>query len=149
MLLATLVGLGGCGEAPQGKPGQQFEQAREAVIRGEFVSAARQLESFVEQHHDHPLAGRATFLLAKSYLGQGELALSQRWFERTRDRFPQTEEAHKAKFKLAMIELLRDEPRRAFEQFRQLAQAADGPYTPEAAAWSRFLEAELGQPPAP
>ena len=144
MLLGFVLTLGvlGCGTDDRGKVASEFDVARKLMTSGRFDSAATKLEDFLENHPSHHLAGRATFLLAKSHLGQSHFDESKKWFNRTIQRFPNSEEAHKAKFKLAVIEMLEGNLAEAERQFATLAKQSDGPYVPEAQAYSRFLLAQ-------
>lgn len=147
--IAILLAVVGCNShLKDGQAAQEFEAARELLIQGQFGLAATQLESFIERRPQHQLASRAHFLRAKCSLGSGDLELARQWFDRTRTQFPSTEEAHKSQFKLALIEVLQGRFEKADQQFRQLAEQADGPNTPESVALSRFL-AERVLPDAP
>jgi TolA-binding protein len=141
LLLGFVLTLGvlGCGTDDRGKVAREFDVARKLMTSGKFDSAATKLEEFLENHPTHELAGRATFLLAKSHLGRSRFDESKKWFNRTIQRFPESEEAHKAKFKLAVIELLSGNLADAEQQFETLATQSEGPYVPEAQAFSRFL----------
>ncbi|MEZ6138531.1 MAG: tetratricopeptide repeat protein [Pirellulaceae bacterium] len=137
----ALVSVLGCGVQPHehGKVGLEFEAARSLVINGKFAEATQRLTQFIKDHPEHHLAPRATFLLGKSALGSGDLEAAETWFSKTTERFPDSEEAHKAKFKLALVSLLRQNEDDARARFEALAADADGPYTPEATALARFL----------
>jgi TolA-binding protein len=130
----------GCKNPSRGAVAAQFDAARALLLRGRFEMARKALTDFVEEHSSHHLAGRATFLLAKSYTGLEDFDNAQLWFSRTIERFPKSEEAHKARFKLAMVDLLCDDTDSAKQKLARLLEAANGPYVPEARAFLTYLE---------
>lgn len=138
--IVAVLALAGCQAKERGNVAAQFDVGRDALMHGDFATAAPELSRFIEEHADHHLAGRATFLLAKCKLGQGELGEAAQWFQRTVERFPKSEEAHKAKYKLAVIDLLQGDAESAIEKLQRIVDQPDGPYVPEATAYLAFLK---------
>jgi TolA-binding protein len=136
-VLVTVL-VAGCQTQGDGNPA--FDNARNQLIRGEYQQAATHFEQFLAEQPDHHLASRASFLLAKSHVGLDDLGAAAVQFEETRRRYPDSEEAHKSRYKLAVISLLRGEREAAIEQFRAIAETPDGVLAPEASAMVRFLE---------
>ena len=140
--------LGGCQSKDRGDVAAQFDVGREALMQGDFEIADAQLTRFIEAHAEHHLGSRATFLLAKCKLGQGDLQAATLWFQRTTERFPRTEEAHKALYKLALIDILQGNHESAMERLQSLVDRPAGPYVPEATAYLAFLKQDAA-PVAP
>ena len=135
----------GCSEE-KGDAASKFAAARAKVHRAEFSQAIRELKTFLQDHPGHDLGSRAHFLIAKSEMGRNDFDEAAAWFTKTASQFPSSDEAHKAKFKLAMLSLLRGERQRALEQLRKMTDS-NGSYAPEISAWMLHLESqEAGQP---
>lgn len=135
----------GCGVAkgqakPKGKASIRFDQARSLVHRGKFEEAIKLFDAFLVTHPKHKLASRAVFLQAKSELGRHRTEAAQAGFKNVIHQFPNSEEAKKAEFKLAMIEFLNGNHGIAETRFQAITKAANGPYTPEAAAWEEYFK---------
>lgn len=142
ILLFAAFGVSGCG-AKVAAPSGKFHEGRDALMHGRFDEAIAALNEHLKRHPQGELAARATFLIGKCHLGKGDFTASERWFEKTIQQFPATEEAHKAKYKIAIVKLLTGDAVDAESRFESLAQEADGPYTPEAVAMAKYLsEAE-------
>lgn len=148
VLLLTLAVVG-CGAAPaqvvapkKGRAGTQFDNARQLVHHGKFDQAVKALDDFLTAHPNHKNASRAVFLRAKSKMGSHQTEAAQTGFNDVIKRFPNSEEARKAEFKLAMIEFLNGNVDEAKRQFAAIEKAANGPYTPEAAVWAKHLADE-------
>jgi TolA-binding protein len=137
-LLLLLVGTG-CGR-PRGQVAREFDRARESLTSGRFPEAIERLHTFLTEHPHHPLASRASFLLAKAYLGDDDISRATEWFESTMQRFPGSEEAHKSQYKLAILLVLQEENDKAIPLFRTMVEVPDGPLAGEANAWLQFLE---------
>ena len=138
-LTGVLTACSGCQNAASDAPAASFAKARRLVHQGEFARANDALETFIGNHKGHRLVGRAKFLSAKCRLGMGEFDMARQQFNRVVEQFPGTEESNKAAFKIAMIDLMEGKRDEAQRRIGELAEAADGPYTPEAAAWTRVL----------
>lgn len=151
-LVLVVCVASGCGVAPvkvkapakakaptKGKASAEFDQARSLVHGGDFDNATKTFDKFLAAHPKHKLASRAVFLRAKCELGRHQIEAAQLGFRDVIARFPLSEEARKAEFKLAMIEYLNGNLVDARMQFEAIAAAASGPYTPEACAWAKHL----------
>ena len=140
---STLVGCVAQAPAPapakKGKAATQFNDARQLVHHGKFEQATTALDAFLKSNPKHKLASRAVFLRAKCKMGLSDTEAAQLGFQDVIKQFPASEEARKAEFKLAMIEFLGGNEEEAHRQFSAIEQAANGPYTPEAAAWVKYL----------
>lgn len=149
LLLCGLLGIsclitGGCGgvkvQAKQReKAASEFEQARKLVHHGKFDNAIQQLDAFSDKHPNHKLSSRVLFLRAKSQMGLQETEAAQAGFAQVIEKFPGSEEARKAEYKLAMMEYLNGNNAEAKTRFQEIAKAANGPYTPEAVVWLEFV----------
>ena len=142
LLLALCVTfVAGCGRAPvKGAVGKEFDTARSQILRSNFQEAVVKMESFYDDHRDHELASRASFLIAKAHMGLNDFAESKRWFETTISRYPNSEEAHKSKFKLAMLAVMQEEDAQAIQLLEMIRDTSPGPYAPEVRAWLNHLE---------
>jgi TolA-binding protein len=144
-LSAALCGLwllSGCGGGAGPSPGK-FHEGRTALMQGKFQTAIDLLTEHLLRHPAGDLAGRASFLIGKAHLGLGDWNAAETWFQNTIDKYPQTEEAHKARFKIALAKMLQGETADAQRRFAELAEQREGPYTPEAVALARFLDNDL------
>jgi TolA-binding protein len=135
-----LGGLSGCGGAKAAPSPERFHEGRAALMQAKFPRAIEQLSEHLEKHPEGDLAGRATFLIGKAHLGLGDWAAAETWFEKTMQKFPNTEEAHKAQYKIAVVKLLQGETAEAKKRFAELAEHPNGSYTPEAVAMTRYLD---------
>lgn len=140
-LLIFLTVFSGCSQS-KGKAGAQFEQARSLVFQGRYTDASDGFSAFLATYPNHELAVRAKFLRGKCELGKGDLQAADKWFRQTIAEHPETEEANKAKFKLAFIAILEDRREEAISMLTEIKRVANGPYTPEAEAWLTQLDAE-------
>ncbi len=139
-----LLSLVGCESANDGSA--TFYQARQRLMRGEFAEADKQFTQFQSDHPTHSLASRAAFLQAKAQLGLGNLKLAESGFQETIRKYPQSEEAHKSRYKIALIALLRGQRADAAAKFQQIVDRKSGTLVPEAAAMLRMLQLEQKQP---
>lgn len=148
ILLIVVLSTHGYADAAEQDANRKYESARQLVFRGQFKQAATGFEQFLVQHPGHPFSSRATFMLGKSKLGGGDETAALKWFERTIKDYPSSLEARKAKFKIAMIDFLNRREDAARKRFQQIVDDADGPYTPEAAAWLRHWDDRPAAPDA-
>jgi len=128
------------GDAAKTDSNRQFENARQLVFSGQFDAAARGFENFLTENPGHKFSSRAMFMLGKSKFGSGDETAALKSFEKTIAQYLTSLEAAKAKYKIAMIEWLRGNRRAAREQMQKIVNDANGPYTPEATAWLRYLD---------
>lgn len=153
LLMVIAVAMAGCGVAAppaavaanKGKASTQFDAARTLVHQGKFAEAVAALDAFLAANPNHKFASRAHFLRAKSKMGAHETEAAQIGFADVIKRFPTSDEARKAEFKLAMIEFLNGNVDEATKQFDAIEKAANGPYTPEASVWVKYLSDEAKQ----
>lgn len=138
-ITTCIVLLAGC-QARQDRAAL-FHNARGELMRGAYARAASEFERFLERFPDHALASRASFLLAKCHLGLNNYNVATRQFEATIREFPESEEAHKSRYKLGVIAMLSNFREAALQHFRPLVEQPDGVLAPEATALVRFLEA--------
>jgi TolA-binding protein len=109
-----------------------FEPIRQLVCQSKFADAIPKLEAYRGKHEF-----RAGLFLGKAYLGLGQIDKARAAFEKTVRRFPDTLEAHKCQYKLAMLTFLDGDQQAARVQFSKIS---NGPLTGEAAAFVRFLK---------
>lgn len=141
---ALLMAVVGCQRAGDGYT--QFHQAREKLMHGEFAKAKSEMAEFQANYPTHPFSSRAAFLQAKAELGLGNLDLAEQEFLATINQYPNTEEAHKSRYKLAMIALLRGDRQEAGEGFQQIVDSKSGILVPEAVAMLRMLQDDEKRP---
>lgn len=143
-LLVGLCLASGC-DAQQ--TSQEFHEGRSQLMRGELQKADVTLSRFATSHPTHKLASRAAFLQGKAQLGLGNYGKAQQCFETTIKRYPKSDEAHKSRYKLAMLELFRGNRDAALQKFQALVDKPSGTLVPESQAMVRMLSAPL--PAAP
>lgn len=128
-LVAALL-LPGCG-------GQdRFDVARRDVCEGRYAEAVDTLKNY-----RGPEGSRAGLFLGKAYLALGDVAEARAAWEQTRQDFPTSVEAHKCRYKLAMLDMLSGDDEAAAAAFRAMGDAPDGPLAAEATAMADFLDA--------
>ena len=145
-LLAVVLGIvfvSGCQGA--GKEKQRFLDARQKVVEGQFAAAQPLLRSFLDEHPDSQYASRAGLFLGKAYLGMRKFEESRAAFQETIDRYPESLEAHKSRYKIAVVDMLVGETREALHQFESIAKNAEGPLTGEATVMADFLRDRVSQ----
>jgi len=130
--LVSLMMLIGCGQNPSSG---QFESIRQLVCVGRFADAIPKLKAYNGQHQS-----RAGLFLGKAHLGLGDLAKARQAFSDTVRDFPQSLEAHKCRYKLALLSLLQGDSVSAKEEFMKMSARPDGPLVAEAAAMAEFVE---------
>lgn len=118
----------------------EFMVARELVTRGQYDVAIPALEAYLKEHPGGKHASRAAFFIAKAHLGAGRYEEARSGFGRTIREFPSSLEAHKSQYKLGLVALLEGDRVGAAEAFKRLVDTPNGPLTPEAAAFTRYLE---------
>lgn len=136
VLLAACLISSGCNRSGKNS---KFDTLRELVIAGRFEEAIPRLQMFLRKYPDSPNASRAGLFLGKAHLGRGNLAKAAEAFNATIADYPESLEAHKSRYKLGLIALLRDDREQAEQIFDELAQACDGPLAPEAMAMCVYL----------
>jgi len=84
-------------------------------------------------------ASRAQFFIGKAYIGMDQLDEATAAFDRVVRVYPDSLEAHKARYKIALVLLWQGEADEAQTQFAQLADSPDGPLAPEAKQMAAHL----------
>ena len=115
-------------------------------MRGQFATAIESLDGYLAEHPHGELASRASFLMAKAYIGLNEIDNARSQFERTIRDYPDTNEAHKSQYKLAFLSLLEGDDDDARERFARIADSPAGTLVPEAMAMIRYLDARAQRP---
>lgn len=138
LLSLSLACFAGC-DGDNSSSDTLFHSGRERVTQGEYARAIPLLSQYLEESPRGHLASRAGLMLGKAYLGLDQLDEAEVAFESVVRDFPQTLEGHKCRYKLALLELLRDHRQAARERFLLLAQNPDGPLAPEARAMAALL----------
>ncbi len=146
-VLATLLSLivfctAGCDGQ---RSSEAFHRGRDLVIKGQFDAAESALAAFEKQHPGHALLSRARFLRAKAKLGGGDLPQARQLFQQTIDQFPQSDEADKARYKLAFIELVDGNTRQAEQQFQDIVKQSRSIYLAEATAMQAMLDRQRAE----
>jgi TolA-binding protein len=130
--LISLMILIGCG---QHSSSGEFESIRQIVCQGRFADAIPKLKAYEGQHQS-----RAGLFLGKAHLGLGDLEAARQTFTATVRDFPDSLEAHKCRYKLALLSLLKGDSAAARVQFAELSNEANGPLVAEAKAMAEYLE---------
>jgi len=154
MVLVLIVVLcwPGCSGGGPGGPGQArglFGRGRQCVTQGRYQQAVPLLTAYLAKHPQGRHASRARFFLGKAHLGLGDLVRARAEFQATRRDYPGSLEAHKAQYKLAMVDLWEGHRDAAVGRLGALADRPDGPLAPEAHAMRRFLTRTATQPAVP
>lgn len=121
------------------KERDEFLQARSLVTSGRYSEALQSLRDYEKEFPSSEYASRARFFVAKCYLGMNDPGSARVEFESVIQRFPDSVEAHKSRYKLAMIDLWEGNRERALQRFQAMAEKPDGPLAPEASAMVRYL----------
>ncbi len=136
-LLAVALIVLACGETERR---ERFIDGRRLVTEGRYEEALPLLESYLTSAPSGRHASRARFFVAKAFLGLGELDRAAAEFETVVRDYPDSLEAHKSRYKLALLALLAGREEEARRRFAELAESPDGPLAPEARAMSDHLE---------
>jgi len=144
--LLMVLPFAGCDKPTRGATNHQFDSIRTMVTRGKYQEAIPKLEAFLKENPKSKDASRAGLFLGKAHLGLGDLDAASAAFEATIRDYPNSLEAHKSRYKLAVISLLQDDPEGALKRFSQLAEKPDGPLAPEAAAMTSYLKKRIKKP---
>ena len=128
----------GCGANEVSNP--RFKAGRQALMQGRYKPAIAKLQGYLQETPNGRLASRASFLKAKAYLGLGKYDQSRQQFEHTMREYPDSEEAHKSRYKLAMLSLLEGKQADAWNRFAELTKNPSGTLVPEAAAMLRYFD---------
>jgi TolA-binding protein len=123
----------------RGHSGDTFHEGRWLVTQGQYRQAILILSEYLDKNPKGQNASRSIFFIGKAYMGLGEMDLARQAFDDTYRDFPKSLEAHKALYKLAMIDLLEGSVDQAIQGFASLAQMPNGPLAPEAAAMYAYL----------
>lgn len=145
---SMLVTLPGCQQPNKPQKDQQFQAARQLVVDGKYQQAVPPLEKYIDQKPHHKNASRAGLFLFKAHLAQGQFDEATKWCEWTIREHPATLEAHKCRYKLAVLSLVQGKHDDAQQRFADLAKNPDGPLAAEAAAMEKFLGSVEFQPRA-
>ena len=119
-----------------------FHRGRTLVTQGKYKEAIPLLQKFIKEQPHHQNASRAGLFLGKLQMGLGDYDMAKVEFEFTIREYPTSLEAHKSRYKLAVIAMLQGDDDDAIKRFAELSEKPDGPLVPEAAAMVRFLRAK-------
>jgi TolA-binding protein len=126
------------------RSGEDFIQGRKRVTLGQYRQAIPLLQKYLNKHPQGRYASRAIFFIGKAFVGLEEMDLARTAFNDIQKRFPDSLEAHKARYKIALIDLLDGQVDLAIQQFSILAHNPDGPLAPEASAMVSYLTLQSG-----
>jgi TolA-binding protein len=116
-----------------------FYEGRTLAVQGRYYEALPVLEQYLSQFPNGRFSSRAGLFLGKCYMGLGQLEDARSAFADTRTRYPQSLEAHKSAYKIAVIAFLLGEEKEALRQFTELSRNPDGPLCSEATAFKNYL----------
>lgn len=125
--------------APSTEQKDAFTAGRTLVTEGRYESALEALEVYLDRWPDGEFACRAWLFVAKAHLARGDFEQARAALETCVRDFPDSLEAHKCRYKLAVLDLLEGDPAAARLRFEDLRSHPDGPLAAEAAAFARFL----------
>jgi outer membrane assembly lipoprotein YfiO len=131
-ILALLLVVLGCGATIQEQSGgaADFERAKAALDRGDWLEASLGFKSYVEQYPGTDRTDDALYYLGLSYFQNKEYALASAQFDRLTRDFPQSPFAADAMYYLARCDdvlsrpaaLDQTETLRAIDRYRQFLQ---------------------------
>lgn len=116
-----------------------FGKGRMAVCTGNYQTGIQYLNDYMDANPNGRNAARAGLFKGKALLAQGEYAQSQLAFRQVIDTFPDSLEAHKCQYKMGLAKLFEGDPAAAVRIFQELGAQKNGPLTPEAEAFTRWL----------
>jgi TolA-binding protein len=138
LLLAAVLILVGC----QSGADDPFLVARRHFVKGDYAVAEKMLSQYVNQPGGQ-YASRAGLFLCKAGMARDDLPFAAKWCQWTIDNHPDSLEAHKCRYKLAVISLLQGDDELAASRFKAIADRPDGPLAAEARAMERYVRARL------
>ncbi len=121
----------------------RFAAARELVVTGKYEEGIKELKHYQGQHPEGEHASRAGLFLGKAYLATDDLPAAQAAFEQTIQSFPESLEAHKSRYKLAMILFWENKTDEALKAFEAISSKPDGPLAAEAGMVAKHLRSQL------
>ena len=136
---ACAVALCGC-QSKIAEQKDQFIQGREAVCSGRYEAAVPLLEAYLREFPTGEFASRAGLFLGKAHIALGNYSKARAAWQDTIDRFPETLEGHKCRYKLAVLALVQGHTADAQARFAAMAGAPDGPLAAEAGALAAYLK---------
>ena len=139
LLLVGVTLTIGCDGKPQMSVADSFQAARSEVHAGSFDAALQKLTQFEKANPNSTFASRTAFLKAKCLLGKEDLQSAIEGFESVIDRYPDSLESKKSRFKLAMIDILEEKPDSAKQRLSAIVAAGNNPFMPESKAWLKKL----------
>jgi TolA-binding protein len=146
LAVAILVCPVGCQQRGGRRGDPQFQQARQLAVDGKYDQAIASLQEYVRQNPNSENASRAGLFLFKAHFAQAEFPEAAEWCRWTIRVHPTSLEAHKCRYKLAVLSLVQGDTQEAIKLFDALAEAPDGPLAAEATAMRDYLESVEIQP---
>ena len=128
----------GCGQNASTQGKKDFA-GRTLVVQGKYKEAIPVLKEYLRDHRRGKFASRAGLFPGKAHLGLEQFETAKQAFQKTTSDYPNSLEAHKSRYKLAIIALLQDQTDGASRQFQQLSNRPDGPLAAEAMAFAAYL----------
>ncbi len=144
-----LAALTGCGKAGASAASKENFTGRQLVIEGKYKEAIPVLEAYLRENPKGKYASRSGLFLGKAHLALGQMVEAEKAFADTAAKQPATLEAHKCRYKLAMVSLIRGDREDALKRFDELANRPDGPLAPEAKAMGDYLREQGVKPDKP
>jgi TolA-binding protein len=112
------------------------------VCTGRFAEGIDQLNRYVDAYPRGRNVSRAHLFLAKAHIGLNRTDKAKEIFNTILRDYPDSLEAHKARYKLAFMEYLEGNEAAALKGFESLAAGPDGPLCAEAAFFRDSIRAE-------
>ena len=121
-------------------PKQDFLRGRTAVTEARYDDGLEILENFITQNSKTKYSSRAQLFIAKAWMGKGDYQKAITEFKDLIQKYPDSLEAHKALYKLALLNLAEGRSEEALEQFQTVVKQANGPLVPEATLMVGYLK---------
>ena len=119
-----------------------LEEGTGLVSSGKYIEASNVLRRQIMLRPNGASVCASRFMLAKAYIGTGELEKAVSALETVIHECPGSLEDHYSAYELAMIHLWQGDIDDALHRFQRLAEKKDGPMAPEARAMQLMLSKE-------
>ncbi|MHC4874261.1 MAG: tetratricopeptide repeat protein [Planctomycetota bacterium] len=123
----------------------KFMEGRRLITIGKYDEGQQMLFKYLEDAPKGKYRSRASFFIAKSYLGLGNFEEAEKAFQKTIKDYRHSREADKSRYKLAMIELWSGNKEKAIRMLRDEAENPDSPLAPEAQRMTEYLTSPPGK----
>ena len=140
IVVGLLAAVSSCQQQKRREGDADFKGARQLAVDGNYAAAGKAFQKYVDEKPQGRDASRAGLFLFKVHFSEGNFKEAASWCEWTMRNHPASLEAHKCRYKLALISLVQGDTQDAIARFGTLADQPDGPLAAEATAMRRFLQ---------